>query len=168
MHKTTMRRLIFFVVAICFFSCKKADHHNAERNNLALSDKLSTEVRAWLITQKSAHKLTENGKINPKNDATIDLLIENLIFDEATTEQVDMKNIYLTIPVKQPYLDKEKLDRNANLFLQLNIDTDGNINAGGLVYFFAADSRTHYKFPKNTFRNLFRGNQLNLMVSTKC
>lgn len=136
-----------------FFACKKDDL--ADSNNITkTADGFSEKVKIWLDKQKSTYK-QQGARTTLNKDAIIDLVEDNLVFGEASIEDINDKIKYLCIPIKDTFLEMKNLDRNATLAFLGNIDSTGNINAGGLVYFLPSDGKKHNSFPKNTFRNMF-------------
>lgn len=144
------------MVSLGFFTSCQKDSPVLSNKKTAYEER----VISWLDKEKSdLTKKTKSFNTNAKTSNTskddmIELIKQNLLFENLNVE-LDEKTIsYIAVPISDDIKNKKKADQNSTLLLILTLDKEGEIRTGGILYFIPADGKRRASLSSNTFRNV--------------
>lgn len=123
---TVMIVIIAIICTAIFTKCKKEE--SAESADT--SHDLRKGINTWLDKQKSTLLHSATGK-----DKNIELLRQNLLFDEAQLVKLDNRLTLAVIPVDEPLKVAKSLEGQSTVSLMVMVDATGKIVSGSVLYY---------------------------------
>jgi hypothetical protein len=150
MRKVISGILPVFMASIVLVACKKETSQTP--NNPPVS-KYQKPVEDWLLSKKVGLK--------PAKSENLDLLKENLAFENARVEKFGNLGFMLVVPVKAAVKEKKNLDKSSALDLIIFLDKAEKIISGNLSLFTPASNQGVTAFSKDAYYNILRQGKFN-------
>src|SRR5688572_5548206 len=142
---------IVWSTVLLFYACEKKDLREIGAQ-LSEAKKTSGRVITWLDEQKL---------ITSKNSATnIDLLKQNLDFENLRFEELNENKKLLIIPIREGLAIQKNIDRTRAYNFVAIVDADNKIVSANVIIYKPDEPSQRSTLPANTFSRLFNSKPL--------